>query len=119
MGKLAVGFTTSLQERINMGPTNGRNKHFSVRQMTPDDFPAVIDLQVRAFPGLSPWRAEQLAHHLSVFPEGQLVASDLTGRILGSASSLLIDWDDYAESANWSSITGHGTFDNHNPYGKT
>jgi len=102
-----------------MGPTNGRNRHFSVRQMTPDDFPAVIDLQVRAFPGLSPWRAEQLAQHLSVFPEGQLVASDLTGRILGSASSLLIDWDDYAESANWSSITGHGTFDNHNPYGKT
>ena len=38
---------------------------------------------------------------------------------MGSASSLLIDWDDYAESANWSAITGRGTFDTHNPTGKT
>jgi predicted amidohydrolase/GNAT superfamily N-acetyltransferase len=60
-----------------------------------------------------------MARHLEVFPEGQLVAADKTGRILGSASSLIIDWDDYAESAQWSVITGHGTFDTHNPLGKT
>jgi predicted amidohydrolase/ribosomal protein S18 acetylase RimI-like enzyme len=87
--------------------------------MTPDDIPAVIELQIRAFPGLPPWRPAQLAHHLEVFPEGQLVACDANGRVLGSASSLLIDWDDYAESANWSSITGDGSFDTHNPLGKT
>jgi predicted amidohydrolase/GNAT superfamily N-acetyltransferase len=60
-----------------------------------------------------------LARHLEVFPEGQLVACDLSDRVVGSASSLLIDWDDYAESANWSSITGDGTFDTHNQLGKT
>jgi predicted amidohydrolase/GNAT superfamily N-acetyltransferase len=102
-----------------MGATNGTIKHFCVRQMTVDDIQSVIDLQMRAFPGLPPWRTEQLVHHLTVFPEGQLVVSDSTGRILGSASSLLIDWDDYAESANWSSITSEGTFDTHNPLGKT
>jgi predicted amidohydrolase/ribosomal protein S18 acetylase RimI-like enzyme len=94
-------------------------KQFSVRQMTLDDVPAVIDLQKRAFPGQQPWRTEQLERHLEVFPEGQLVVCDPTGRILGSASSLLIDWDDYAESADWASITGQGTFDTHNPLGKT
>jgi predicted amidohydrolase/GNAT superfamily N-acetyltransferase len=87
--------------------------------MTLEDVPAVIELQMRAFPGLPPWRPEQLTHHLEVFPEGQLVVSDSTGHILGSASSLLIDWDDYAESANWSSITGDGSFNTHNPLGKT
>jgi predicted amidohydrolase/GNAT superfamily N-acetyltransferase len=87
--------------------------------MTIDDVPAVIELQLRAFPGLPPWRPEQLARHLQVFPEGQLVVSDAAGRIFGSASSLIIDWDDYAESANWSSITGDGSFDSHNPLGKT
>jgi predicted amidohydrolase/GNAT superfamily N-acetyltransferase len=92
---------------------------FRVRQMTFGDISAVIQLQLHAFPGQTPWRPEQLERHLEVFPEGQLVASDPTGRILGSASSLLIDWDDYAESANWSSITGDGTFDTHNPLGKT
>jgi predicted amidohydrolase/GNAT superfamily N-acetyltransferase len=90
-----------------------------VRQMTPDDITAVIELQLRAFPGLPPWRPEQLERHLAVFPEGQLVVADGAGRILGSASSLLIDWDDYAESANWSSITGDGSFDTHNPLGMT
>jgi len=92
---------------------------FCVRQMTRDDIPAVIDLQVRAFPGLPPWRAEQLENHLTVFPEGQLVVTDSTETVLGSASSLLIDWDDYAESANWSLITGDGSFTTHNPQGMT
>jgi len=92
---------------------------FLVRQMTVGDIPAVIELQVRAFPGQVPWRPDQLQRHLNVFPEGQLVVADAAGRILGSASSLLIDWDDYAESANWSSITGEGTFDTHNMDGKT
>jgi predicted amidohydrolase/GNAT superfamily N-acetyltransferase len=92
---------------------------FFVRPMTPDDIPAVIELQVRAFPGQPPWRAEQLSHHLEIFPEGQLVVAGPDGRILGSASSLLIDWDDYAESANWSLITADGSFDTHNPEGMT
>jgi len=100
-------------------PTNPLNP-FRVRQMTAADIPSVIELQVRAFPGQSPWRPDQLAHHLEIFPEGQLVAtSETSERVLGSASSLLIDWDDYAESANWSSITGEGTFNTHNPLGKT
>jgi predicted amidohydrolase/predicted N-acetyltransferase YhbS len=102
-----------------MGDTAELVVPFSIRQMTLDDIPAVIELQRRAFPSQLPWKAEQLARHLEVFPDGQLVACDLAGRVVGSASSLLIDWDDYAESANWSSITGEGTFETHNPLGKT
>jgi predicted amidohydrolase/GNAT superfamily N-acetyltransferase len=93
--------------------------HISVKQMTIDDVPAVVELQRRVFPGMPIWTAEELKHHLTIFPEGQLVATDETGRVLGSASSLIIDWDDYAESAKWSTITGNGTFDTHNPLGKT
>lgn len=91
----------------------------TVRQMTPEDTPDVISLQKRVFPDMLSWTPEELARHLTVFPAGQLVAVDETGRILGSASSLVIDWDDYAESAKWSTITGYGTFDTHNPLGKT
>jgi predicted amidohydrolase/GNAT superfamily N-acetyltransferase len=87
--------------------------------MTPEDVPGVVDLERRVFrEGLS-WSANELQHHLAIFPKGQLVAVDETGRILGSASSLIIDWDDYADSAKWSLITGNGTFDTHNPLGKT
>ena len=87
--------------------------------MTFSDIPKVVELQQKAFPGMPTWEAEELAHHLAVFPEGQLVATDETGQILGSASSLIIDWDDYSEDAKWSTITGSGSFDTHNPLGKT
>lgn len=103
-------------------PTNGINakpRDITIRLMTPADIPAVAELQHRVFPGMPIWTGEAFAHHLAVFPEGQLVAVDAKGTVLGSASSLIIDWDDYAESANWSAITGQGTFDTHNPLGKT
>ena len=90
-----------------------------VRQMTASDVPKVVDLQKRVFPGMPIWKSEELAHHLAIFPEGQLVAVDEAGNILGSASSLIIDWDDYSEVAKWSTITGDGTFNTHNPLGKT
>jgi predicted amidohydrolase/ribosomal protein S18 acetylase RimI-like enzyme len=102
-----------------MDVTYGPLKSFLVRQMTLDDVPAVIELMERAFPGKPPWGPELLVRHLEIFPEGQLIAMDGAGCILGSASSLLIDWDDYAESANWSVITGDGSFDTHNPLGLT
>ncbi|MBZ5642179.1 MAG: GNAT family N-acetyltransferase [Acidobacteriia bacterium] len=93
--------------------------HISIRNMTNADIQSVVDLQRRVYPQTLAWDAEELAHHLEVFPEGQLVAVDERGQILGSASSLIIDWDDYAESARWSAITGRGRFDTHNPLGKT
>jgi GNAT superfamily N-acetyltransferase len=100
-------------------PKTEAQNPYLIRQMTREDAEAVIALQLRAFPGQVPWKAEQLYRHIEIFPEGQLVAVDEHDRILGSASSLLIDWDDYAESANWSAITGQGTFSTHNPMGKT
>ena len=93
--------------------------HVFIRQMTIGDVPAVVEIQQRAYTGMQGWTAGEITHHLAVFPEGQLVAADDAGHILGSSSSLIIDWDDYAESAEWSAITANGTFDTHNPLGKT
>jgi predicted amidohydrolase/GNAT superfamily N-acetyltransferase len=90
-----------------------------IRQMMPADILGVLDLQGRVFPESLRWTSEELGQHLSVFPEGQLVATNPEGAIVGSASSLIIDWDDYAESAKWSAITGYGRFGTHNPLGKT
>jgi predicted amidohydrolase/ribosomal protein S18 acetylase RimI-like enzyme len=90
-----------------------------IRPMLPTDIQAVVDLQVRVFPEMPKWTEGELGQHLSVFPEGQLVAVDGQRNIIGSASSLIIDWDDYADSAKWPTITGYGTFSTHNPLGKT
>lgn len=98
---------------------DSQHSSFTIRPMAAADIPAVVELQRRVFPDALAWTAEELTEHLSVFSEGQLVAVDEFGKIVGSASSLIIDWDDYAESAKWSLITGFGTFSTHNPLGKT
>jgi len=41
-----------------------------VRRMTRDDISAIVDLQSRVFAGMNPWKAEALARHLTIFPEG-------------------------------------------------
>src|SRR5262252_5327079 len=90
-----------------------RETNITVRQMSLSDIREVLELERRVFPEMLRWSEEELRQHISVFPEGQLVAVDPTGRVVGSASSLIIDWDDYAESAKWSSITGQGRFSTH------
>ena len=91
----------------------------AVRQMTKDDLDGVVALQRKVYREDFAMSEGELLRHIEAFPEGQLVAVDGAGRVLGSASSLIIDWDDYAESARWSAITGRGTFSTHNPLGKT
>jgi predicted amidohydrolase/ribosomal protein S18 acetylase RimI-like enzyme len=100
-----------------MVPTNAPG--ITLRQMTCADVPSIVAMQERAYPDQLAWSADELRQHLEIFPEGQLVAIAAHGQIVGSASSLIIDWDDYAESAQWPIITGHGTFNTHNPLGKT
>lgn len=97
---------------------NDQRYNTTIRGMVPADMPHV-NLQRRVFPELLRWTTEELSQHLTVFPEGQLVAIEESSRIIGSASSLIIDWDGYAESAKWSLITGRGTFATHNSLGKT
>jgi len=90
-----------------------------VRQMAYDDIPSVLRLEHIVFEGMPGWTPELLQHHMTVFPEGQLVVENQNRAVLGYASTLIIDWDDYSDSAKWSTITAGGTFDSHNPLGKT
>jgi GNAT superfamily N-acetyltransferase len=83
--------------------------------MIPADFPAIIDLCERTYPGSPPWTVPLLTGHLEIFPEGQLVAVDQEGTLLGYAASLIIYWDDYEMDASWRDFTSRGTFRNHDP----
>jgi GNAT superfamily N-acetyltransferase len=87
-----------------------------VRPTTPQDFASIIALTEATYPGSPPWSEAQLASHLAVFPEGQLVAVDeRSRRVLGMAASLIVLWDDYDFGAPWRDFTANGTFTNHDP----
>ncbi len=83
-----------------------------VRRTAPEDFAAITDLCRRIYPETPPWRADQLASHLRIFPEGQLVAT-LEGRLVGMCASLVVHWDDYDTLDDWERFTDDGMFTNH------
>ncbi len=88
------------------------------RSTTHKDIDALLRLQKAVYPSIAPWRSDQLAQQLEVFPQGQLVAI-VDDQIVGCASSLVILWDEWADEHTWSEITSAGTFEHHNPQGYT
>lgn len=92
-------------------------KKIVVRPMKTRDFDAVIELAKKCFPGMKPWKREQLQSHVDHFPEGQLVV-EYEGSIIGSASGLIVDFEDYEDDHTFNEITANGTIRNHNPEGQ-
>jgi ribosomal protein S18 acetylase RimI-like enzyme len=94
-----------------------------IRNTLPADIPKVVDLQKESFPFLARygniWHPEELQSHLRIFPQGQFVAVEPDGTVVGSASTLIVSLDpEYAEHT-WKEITADGIFTNHNPEGNS
>lgn len=87
----------------------------TVRQTRPEDFPGIINVCLAVYPESRPWRVEQLASHLNMFPEGQVVAVTRDQQVVGVASSLIIYWNDYEVTGGWGDFTARGMFTNHDP----
>ncbi|HSO57691.1 MAG TPA: GNAT family N-acetyltransferase, partial [Paenisporosarcina sp.] len=87
-----------------------------IRQTTMQDIEPMLEMQRLCFPGMDPWKVDQLRSHLTIFPEGQMVA-ELDGHIIGSCSSLIINFDEYDDRHSWSDVTDDGYITNHNPEG--
>jgi GNAT superfamily N-acetyltransferase len=93
-----------------------KRENIIIRNTTADDFNQIIELCRGVYSGATPWTEQQLASHLAVFPEGQLVAIDSEAHmVVGMAASLIVRWDDYDMATSWRDFTSHGTFANHDP----
>ncbi len=89
-----------------------------VRAARPEDFDAVVKVQLVSFPGMKPWSREQWDSQQKIFPEGQLVV-EYEGRIVASSSSLIVDFDHYDAWQDWKEIADAGFIRNHDPEGDT
>ena len=87
-----------------------------IRQMKFEDITKLLSMQELCFPGMEPWEEGHLKSHLENFPEGQMVA-ELDGEIIGSCSSLIINFDEYDDRHTWDDVTDEGYITNHNPDG--
>jgi len=94
----------------------------TIRNYTKDDFPALIRVQAECFPPpfLSDlwWNEEQLANHVTLFPEGALCV-EIEGEIAGSMTGLRVDFDPAHPEHAWEDITDAGYIRNHRPDGDT
>ncbi|HUF19891.1 MAG TPA: GNAT family N-acetyltransferase [Burkholderiales bacterium] len=90
----------------------------TIRHTRREDLPALIALQHQVYPGIPPWSERKFLQQIEAFPQGQITA-EIDDEIVGCASGLILSWDDWPVEHNWSDITAAGTFDTHNPQGRT
>lgn len=93
-------------------------ERITIRLTRPEDYDAIRSLAERCFPGMIPWKREQIESQIAIFPEGQICV-ELDGRVVASSSSLIVDFDDYEEWHNWKVIADAGYIRNHNTSGDT
>lgn len=91
-------------------------KKIILRQIGYKDIKDIIALQKICFPGMEPWQKDHLESHLEEFPEGQICV-EYDGEIIGSCSSLIVNFDEYDDKHTWEDITDGGYITNHNPDG--
>jgi ribosomal protein S18 acetylase RimI-like enzyme len=92
-----------------------------IRNTKKNDIQQIIELQKESFPLLAKygniWHEEELQSHLNIFSDGQFVAEEPDGTIVGSASTLIISLNPEYADHTWKEITANGMFTNHNPIG--
>ncbi len=89
-----------------------------VRPLTLDDFDELVAMQLACFPGMVPWKREQIVSQVQLFPEGQ-ICIECDGQIVASSSSLILEYDPALEWHNWAAVADRGFIRNHNPRGDT
>ena len=94
------------------------SRKVNVRHTRSTDIKTLIELQRRVYPEIPSWREDLMLHQLNIFPQGQIVA-EIDGELVGAASSLVVLWDEWQVEHTWKEITARGTFDTHNPKGRT
>lgn len=91
-----------------------------IRNLSFEDIEKIIELQKESFPYMADegkiWKPDSLKSHIRVFPEGQLCA-EYEGKIVGSASSLIIKLEPEYKTHSWMEACGNPGFSNHNPKG--
>jgi len=87
-----------------------------IRNYSNKDIPDLIALQRECFPPPFPedllWNEKQLYSHIERFPEGALCAAS-EGRIIGSMTTLMIDFDPQHPHHRWDEVTDNGYIGTH------
>lgn len=97
------------------------NNKIVIRRWKETDIPSIVQVQEQAYPNF-PRKdlcdQRNYEYQFSAFPEGQILA-EIDGKVVGYATSLIVQIDDSSPWYSYAEITGLGTFSTHNPSGDT
>jgi predicted amidohydrolase/ribosomal protein S18 acetylase RimI-like enzyme len=91
-------------------------KKIKVRRLRVSDFDELVELQLKCFPGMTPWLKAQIESQVRIFPEGQ-ICIEYKGRLVASSSSLVVSSSGYSAWHNWKETADNGYIRNHDPRG--
>ncbi len=94
------------------------DQKIKLRVLKSNDYGQITSIQTKCFPGMKPWTKEQFNNFITRFPEGQICVQ-FGKKVIASSCSLVINFDDYDETASWNELTDGGNISNHNIYGDT
>jgi len=99
-----------------------KNKpNVKVRRWRKNDIPKILGVEKAAYPDFTSDKLcdeRNYLMQLEAFPEGQLLA-EIDGKVVGYATSLIVQLDDDSPWYAYSEITGMATFSTHDPSGDT
>jgi hypothetical protein len=94
--------------------------NYRIRQLSPSDYDAIIEICRTVYPTETPYTREELEDHRQVFPQGQFVAVDVDSEeVAGVHFTLRLRMLDFHIDDPWDVLTAGGSFLDHNPDGPT
>lgn len=98
-----------------------KHKKIIVRHWKPEDIPAIVECHKAAYsdyPPGSQYDERIYTMQMNAFPQGQFLA-EIDGKVVGYATTIIVQLDDTANWYTYSEITGKSTFSTHTPSGDT
>ncbi|GAA4425580.1 GNAT family N-acetyltransferase [Bremerella cremea] len=94
--------------------------NYSIRQVVPEDYEAIIEICKMVYPEETPYTVEELEDHRQVYPQGQFVAVETTrNEVAGVHFTLRLKMVDFHIDDSWDILTSGGSFLDHNAEGPT
>lgn len=89
-----------------------------VRNLTMEDYLDLKESMMAAYADMGNifWQEKAIQKLITIFPEGQICIT-VNDRVVGCALSLIVDYAKYGDNHTYEQITGHYSFNTHNPKG--
>lgn len=93
-------------------------EQYTLRHYTQKDLEQLVRLQKKCYPEDFLYDKELFLSHIKLFPEGAFAVTDRSGKIVASATSMIVDLVE-DEDHTWLEETDNGRITSHNPKGDT